>query len=826
MIEKIDSRTIGGSNAYIWLIKSPNVVTQDLNEPPRYSFGLVPGGSISVDLNFDIWNISAESSSNINGSNDWIPFFGVSLTKLQESDNSSNNLEGITFFDNVNEYSIPKKRESMNNNLSNDNYITYIEDNINNDKYESNILNKDSEHKLHLNLTRRPYRDIYHFGKLKMQEKDILNSLSRHNESNKEANITSNELTNSNFNFTYENKILNDNFKTKTYKQFLDRKNSSFNKEKSDVVCKNQMSNSSSIIPQLLNNEHISSRSSSKYKHIKSVKPSSVHSFVPLCSIPKSCLITLKSDELNSLTCGLHLINLDVQEMTTSFLQKVNKLIENVIKRGLTYWNPIIRVIIKGPIHTYFRNKCIEVIEKELSMGNQTNKIDSNLKISKMNGSFTETTRLIPKLSMALSSILFNKQSVSNSSYIDVFFKDLPLYENYKDQLTTMTLQNVYLLLLNSEQLAALSHSSLHELALLSFSSYPPYYIVSTYLRSTLRVPVKNSKIQINFVSSILDRYTILVVNGDRVPLSITGSINIQNPSPLNHLSFEKRRETFILDTMLTLYFLVWVAYLLDFVYSLGFRLRNMNNVNTLHSTLQWSSLQLLSMVILLLKPICILFDKYNLVNYCIYGELSMLAWSVPRVLSRSFDTLLLLYLLLISLGWKVLRDNLLTLETRFVTAICIISLYLGIFEITISAFQIARYILHALSYLCIIIATNINTSLLNHTISDQNISPRLGVLYKKWQSYIYFRWIFICSIIKPSILLFYRIGILQPNGFDDWIYTLIDYLSDFILLNVIIYLFRPFEVPELFKHLHVNSQSDYSNISTSFEMPIWTTTL
>ncbi|KAL7066062.1 hypothetical protein ACR3K2_34940, partial [Cryptosporidium serpentis] len=595
MVEKIDSRTIGGSNAYIWLIKSPNVVTQDLNEPPRYSFGLVPGGLISVDLNFDIWNISAESSSNINDSDDWIPFFGVSLTKLQESDNSSNNLEGTIFFDDFNEqHSMPKKQESMDNNLSNDNYITYIENNINNDKYESNILNKDFEHELHLNLTRKPYRDIYHFGKLKIQEEDILNSLSRHNESNKETSIASKELTNSNFNFAYENKILSNSFKTKTYDQFSDSKNSSFSKEKSNVIYKNQVSNSSSIMSQLLNNKNISSRSSSKSKHIKTVKPFSVHSFVPLCSIPKSCLITLKSDELNALTGGLHLINLDVQEMTTSFLQKVNKSIENVIKRGLTYWNPIIRVIIKGSIHTYFRNKCIEVIEKKVSMDNHTNKINSTLEISKTNGSSTETARLMPKLSMAFSSILFNKQSVSNSSYIDMLFKDLPLYESYKDQLTTMTLQNVYLLLLNSEQLVALSHSSLHELALLSFSSYPPHYIVSTYLRSTLRVPVKNSRIQINFVSSILDRYTILVVNGDRVPLSIIGSISIQNPSPLNHLSFEKRRETFILDTMLTLYFLVWVVYLLNFVYSLGFRLRNMNNFNTLHSTVQWSSLQLL----------------------------------------------------------------------------------------------------------------------------------------------------------------------------------------------------------------------------------------
>ena len=149
------------------------------------------------------------------------------------------------------------------------------------------------------------------------------------------------------------------------------------------------------------------------------------------------------------------------------------------------------------------------------------------------------------------------------------------------------------------------------------------------------------------------------------------------------------------------------------------------------------------------------------------------------------------------------------------------ILLYIGIFEIVLGMFQIARYFFHAIASLCIIIASNINSTLLQNTISEQSLSPRLGILYNKWKAYSQFKWIFGFFILKPSFLFFWKVFTLEPHGMDDWIHTFLDCILDYSILLAIIITFRPFQSPKLFNHLHPKSDQQTRD-NTHPSLSIW----
>nr|PUA83895.1 putative transmembrane protein [Toxoplasma gondii TgCATBr9] len=82
--------------------------------------------------------------------------------------------------------------------------------------------------------------------------------------------------------------------------------------------------------------------------------------------------------------------------------------------------------------------------------------------------------------------------------------------------------------------------------------------------------------------------------------------------------------------------------------------------------------------------------DKtYGRLNSCyLGGTLQTMRKVASRVFKKMQDISALMTFILVSLGWKTLRSQLSRIEVQFVAGLCVISLYLGFFEIILGGFQ------------------------------------------------------------------------------------------------------------------------------------------
>ncbi|KAJ1605659.1 signal peptide-containing protein [Cryptosporidium canis] len=634
IVEKIDSRTPSGSNAYIWLIKSPNILSQNINDPTRYSYGLLPGSIISLDLEFDYWEYPEDS--------------GASWPR-NESDAVNGSFIG--------------KREDFKVGGGGQ-------------KWTGNTPNP------------------------------------------------------------------------------------------SQAVSKRQLLTSS----------------------------------VPLIrfeDLPVSCVFSLKPEEVNRLVG-----NLNIASSSDIFIgvrwrnDRVVIMLKRLIRQFVLYWRALMHYLIPKSVSKSIERRCQDYFSEKFK-------------------GFSGSKDLLG----AEGVILNLKERISDKVVSE---QKTPMGIGFGGQMAVADgvsskkeLRNVFVLLLNGEQLTSLSHSPVQDLAFLSFSEIYPRFNISSYIRSILRVPIRDRSLKLEYKVPKLDRYTLLVVNGDRVPLHIRGKVIVRNPFPLHHLSFERRMDQFVVDFMMTVYIVTIVGYLVYSIYS------SQALVQTYGAGiyLKFNTLQIIGLLLLTVKPICLYFDKLNVIAFTQFGNVKFSSWFIPRILARCYETLFIMYMLLISLGWKVLRDSLLSMEAKLLIGFFTLLFYLGVFEVILGIFQIARYIFQAVASLCIVIATNINTTLLQNTISDQSISPRLGILYNKWGAYSSFKWVFGLFILKPSMLFLCRVFALQPNGFDDWIYTLFDSMLDYFILLSTMHLFKPFKSMKLFsqvltKHYSTSNHANNSNIN------------
>merc|ERR1719324_330222 len=151
------------------------------------------------------------------------------------------------------------------------------------------------------------------------------------------------------------------------------------------------------------------------------------------------------------------------------------------------------------------------------------------------------------------------------------------------------------------------------------------------------------------------------------------------------------------------------------------------------------------------------------------------------QLLDKVQTILELMMFLLISLGWKFLRNSLNVTEVRFAVGISVISFYLGVFEVacttvsTCSGYKLSRYILHSLCYLVVLVAMNFNLQMVQAQIADAPASMEAGKLYWKHRAYRVFRWIFLVFIIAPTVELFLKVSMMPWDAI--WAYTLLQNL-------------------------------------------------
>eukprot|EP00920_Eleutheroschizon_duboscqi_P025243 GHVT01062290.1.p1 GENE.GHVT01062290.1~~GHVT01062290.1.p1 ORF type:complete len:162 (-),score=0.67 GHVT01062290.1:4405-4890(-) len=137
-------------------------------------------------------------------------------------------------------------------------------------------------------------------------------------------------------------------------------------------------------------------------------------------------------------------------------------------------------------------------------------------------------------------------------------------------------------------------------------------------------------------------------------------------------------------------------------------------------------------------------------------------------------------------------------MEVQVVTCLCLVSFYIGMYEIVLESSQASRYVLHAFAYLAVLVLVNITMSHLGGQLTEGDVNDRTAILYDKYEAYTIYRNIFILFCVKPMMLAFFKIVFLQPIVFDqilandEWIFVAADALLDLLLFLAVLYAFRP----------------------------------
>merc|ERR1719387_2473037 len=152
--------------------------------------------------------------------------------------------------------------------------------------------------------------------------------------------------------------------------------------------------------------------------------------------------------------------------------------------------------------------------------------------------------------------------------------------------------------------------------------------------------------------------------------------------------------------------------------------------------------MHLLMALVLFFKSAVLFFQWCDRMIVVHSGKETMVSSIGYQLLDKVQTILELMMFLLISLGWKFLRNSLNITEVRFALGISVISFYLGVFEVacttlsTCSGYKLSRYILHSLCYLVVIVAMNYNLQMVQAQIADAPVSMEAGKLYWKHRAY------------------------------------------------------------------------------------------
>eukprot|EP01054_Gregarina_sp_Poly1_P007631 Gregarina_sp_Poly_1__7630@NODE_428_length_8567_cov_88_085529_g349_i0_p3_GENE_NODE_428_length_8567_cov_88_085529_g349_i0NODE_428_length_8567_cov_88_085529_g349_i0_p3_ORF_typecomplete_len444_score20_89Lung_7TM_R/PF06814_13/6_2e03Lung_7TM_R/PF06814_13/4e17GpcrRhopsn4/PF10192_9/5_7e03GpcrRhopsn4/PF10192_9/2_2e12_NODE_428_length_8567_cov_88_085529_g349_i013772708 len=295
------------------------------------------------------------------------------------------------------------------------------------------------------------------------------------------------------------------------------------------------------------------------------------------------------------------------------------------------------------------------------------------------------------------------------------------------------------------------------------------------------------------FKGAKYQRFYLLVINPEKQKVRLHGNIILQNNglrrnihSSLTLVTEEKVSLIgFLAFTVLSVTYLP-LAYLLDS--------NSAESITAIHYLLT---------ILTSLKAIYLGINFIGYRMYALTGELEYILRIIPMFLSRMEDVGMLLILLLLSLGWNVYRNSLSLVEWRFYTGVSLLSAYLALFEISIGGFQVSRYILAAVVYLCIMVAINFNITLLTNSLMELPISLRAGKTYRRRTAYIQFREIFVVYIIKPSALLIFSLSVLgEEDALGLYILPAFDICVDFLCLAGLMYVFRPIGSTTLMQHM------------------------
>ncbi|KJP89971.1 hypothetical protein AK88_00427 [Plasmodium fragile] len=300
-------------------------------------------------------------------------------------------------------------------------------------------------------------------------------------------------------------------------------------------------------------------------------------------------------------------------------------------------------------------------------------------------------------------------------------------------------------------------------------------YIFTSHFNCIKRYPLEEGTIKKKIQITQKNRYMLFLINNNKLKIDLKGNI-IFYDYRTKHLSHDFQ---FIPNVLyLTTYILLVLVVILT-LYFIKYREKT-------------DIFMILNMFFFLLST----YFNYKNVNFIReWGYMYLYFWVSANIFKKIQEIISFIIYLQVSLGDMYIRSHLSRIEIQFMICFSVISFYTGIFEIFLGNFQAPRYILQAFAYLFIFIAINFTSTFLSARLSEENLSFHVAELYKKYDIYKKYRVIFFAVILKPILLIVYKVLCLSPSNIDlysshEFLYVFFDITFD-IVLYVITHLYH-----------------------------------
>lgn len=305
---------------------------------------------------------------------------------------------------------------------------------------------------------------------------------------------------------------------------------------------------------------------------------------------------------------------------------------------------------------------------------------------------------------------------------------------------------------------------------------------------AAMRFQTNGFQDNLNFTATYADQYTLQLIYCKPKPFIINGTVQIYNmnlhgpSSGKEHLPLGQERAVQLYTVLLYCYAGLAVAWIADCR-------RLWAHVVAIHFGCS---------VTLFAKLLETMITLTQAVHKSGVGIEDTAISTAKNVLESISSILFLAVLLLISLGWTLIRDALTHREKRlvlgvfgFYVTIATLKFFCGSDNQACSAYLLTEYVIRSLIMLGIIVAMNFNIQQLRSSLhSDRwnnNTTPKLYDDLKKYQA---FRWAFIGYLLLPTVLLIIKITILTWRF--DWVN---DMLNELLLLAIYVHVgvtFKP----------------------------------
>jgi len=269
---------------------------------------------------------------------------------------------------------------------------------------------------------------------------------------------------------------------------------------------------------------------------------------------------------------------------------------------------------------------------------------------------------------------------------------------------------------------------------------------VSYYMSCAWRMPFRGGQANASTLIRGLgaDRFYLGVINTRRSPLTLRGHVEYINPDEQQlQLQAVGLPQTLKAASLAFLLLMGVVYFLLAVVWTRGATLLHALLVACLWFKFIWLALR---------------WSYWELLAN--EGESPQWREEVYKLVGNVESVLERLLLVLLGLGWRVLRARLTRTEAHITTLGILIFALLAVLEMILGSsgalytIQLFSTMISIAAYMVIMVAANVNITLINLHISESLLTSGLpGLLYQKQRLYICFRRLFLVVVTRPIIL-------------------------------------------------------------------------